>query len=48
VRWREEWKQFTVLLKRAFFSKLRNNANLLLTCSPRPSWLLIGFVLRHF
>jgi hypothetical protein len=48
LRWREEWKQFVVLLKRAFFSKLRNNANLLITLLAAPILaLLIGFVLRH-
>ena len=48
LRWREEWKQFVVLLKRAFFSKLRNNANLLITLLAAPMLaLLIGFVLRH-
>lgn len=48
VRWREEWRQFRVLLKRAFFSKMRNNANLLITLLASPALaLLIGFVLRH-
>ena len=48
LRWREEWKQFRVLLKRAFFSKMRNNANLLITLLAAPALaLLIGFVLRH-
>ena len=48
LRWREEWKQFGVLFKRAFFSKMRNNANLLLTLLAAPVLaLLIGFVLRH-
>jgi ABC-type multidrug transport system ATPase subunit len=48
MRWREEWKQFTVLFKRAFFSKMRNNANLLITLLAAPVLaLLIGFVLRH-
>lgn len=47
-RWREEWRQFAVLFKRAFFSKLRNNANLLITLLAAPALaLLIGFVLRH-
>ena len=47
-RWREEWRQFLVLLKRAFLSKLRNNANLLITLLAAPALaLLIGFVLRH-
>ena len=48
LRWREEWKQFRVLFKRAFFSKMRNNANLLITLLAAPALaLLIGFVLRH-
>ncbi len=48
LRWREEWRQFRVLFKRAFFSKMRNNANLLLTLLAAPALaLLIGFVLRH-
>ncbi|HRJ71753.1 MAG TPA: ATP-binding cassette domain-containing protein [Terrimicrobiaceae bacterium] len=48
LRWREEWRQFRVLFKRAFFSKLRNNANLLITLLASPALaLLIGFVLRH-
>ena len=47
-RWREEWKQFHVLLKRAFFSKLRNRANLLVTLLAAPVLaFLIGFVLRY-
>ena len=48
LRWREEWRQFLVLLKRAFISKLRNNANLLITLLVAPALaLLIGFVLRR-
>lgn len=48
LRWREEWRQFRVLFKRAFFSKMRNAANLLLTLLAAPALaLLIGFVLRH-
>ena len=48
VRWREEWRQFRVLFKRAFLSKMRNNANLLVTLLAAPALaLLIGFVLRH-
>ncbi len=47
-RWREEWGQFRVLFARAFFSKLRNNANLLITLLAAPALaLLIGFVLRY-
>ncbi len=48
LRWREEWNQFVVLLKRAFFSKLRNRANVLTTILEAPILaLLIGFVLRY-
>ena len=48
LRWREESKQFGVLFKRAFFSKMRNSANLLITLLAAPLLaLLIGFVLRH-
>lgn len=48
LRWREEWRQFLVLFKRAFFSKMRNNANLVVTLLAAPVLaLLIGFVLRH-
>ncbi len=48
IRWREEGRQFRILFKRAFFSKMRNNANLLITLLAAPALaLLIGFVLRH-
>jgi len=48
VRWREEWHQFVVLLKRAFLSKLRNPANLLTTILEAPLLaLLTGMVLRY-
>lgn len=48
VRFREEWGQFVVLLKRAFFSKCRNRANLLTTMVEAPVLaLLIGLVLRY-
>lgn len=48
IRWREEARQFSILFKRAFFSKLRNQANLLITLLAAPVLaLLIGFVLRH-
>jgi ABC-type multidrug transport system ATPase subunit/ABC-type transport system involved in cytochrome c biogenesis permease component len=47
-RWREEWHQFAVLLQRAFLSKLRNKANLLITLLAAPLLaFLIGFVLRY-
>lgn len=48
VRWREEWRQFGVLFKRAFFSKLRMPANLMVTILVAPALaFLIGFVLRY-
>ncbi len=48
IRWREEWSQFTTLLQRAFISKVRNHANLLITMLVAPTLaLLIGFVLRY-
>ncbi|TSA31330.1 MAG: ABC transporter permease, partial [Verrucomicrobiaceae bacterium] len=48
LRWREEWHQFVVLLKRAFLSKLRNPANLLTTILEAPLLaLLTGMVLRY-
>ena len=47
-RWREEWHQFAVLIKRAFLSKLRNPANLLTTILEAPLLaLLTGMVLRY-
>lgn len=47
-RWREEWSQFVVLLKRAFISKLRTRANLFTTIVEAPLLaLLIGLVLRY-
>jgi len=49
-RWRpaEEWAQFTTLLKRAFISKFRNHANLLITLVQAPLLaFMIGMVLRH-
>lgn len=47
IRWREEWNQFTTLMRRAFISKCRNRANLLTTLVEAPLLaLLIGMVLR--
>jgi ABC-type multidrug transport system ATPase subunit/ABC-type multidrug transport system permease subunit len=47
-RWREEVFQFRTLLARAFTSKLRNEANLLITLIMAPLLaLLIGGVLRY-
>ncbi len=48
IRWREEWSQLSTLIKRAFISKVRNRANLLITLLVAPLLaLLIGFVLRY-
>jgi len=48
IRWREEWHQFIVLLKRAFISKLRNPANLVTTILAAPLLaFLTGMVLRY-
>ena len=41
VRWREEWLQFHVLLRRAFLSKLRNVASMLVTLFAPPLLALI-------
>jgi ABC-type multidrug transport system ATPase subunit len=47
-RWREELLQFRVLLGRAFMSKMRNEANLVITLVMAPLLaLLIGLVLRY-
>ena len=47
-RWRYEWGQIRVLLLRAFVSKLRNRANLIITLLAAPLLaFLIGFVLRY-
>ena len=48
VRWRDEWTQIRTLLQRAFFSKLRNRANVLTTIVEAPLLAaLIGLVLRY-
>ncbi len=48
VRWREEWTQFCTLLRRAFFSKLRNRVNVLTTIVEAPLLAaLIAMVLRY-
>ncbi len=48
IRLREEWGQFSVLLQRAFISKLRNRANLLTTIVEAPILaFLIGQVLQY-
>jgi len=47
-RWGDEWQQLRVVLLRAFVSKLRNQANLLITLLAAPVLaFLIGFVLRY-
>ena len=44
----EQWRQFTILLRRAFLSKLRNRANLLTTILEAPLLaVLTGMVLRY-
>ncbi len=48
LRWRDELGQFLVLLQRAFISKLRNKANLVITLLAAPALaFLIGFVYRY-
>ncbi len=48
LRWREEIGQFQTLLSRAFVSKLRNEANLVITLVMAPLLaFLIGAVLRY-
>jgi ABC-type multidrug transport system ATPase subunit/ABC-type multidrug transport system permease subunit len=47
-RWHDEWTQLKTLLRRAFFSKMRNRANLLTTIVEAPLLAaLIGGVLRY-
>src|SRR6516162_4044097 len=47
LRWHDEWTQFRTLLRRAFTSKLRNRANLVITIGVSPVLaLLIGTILR--
>jgi len=48
LRWREEWMQLRILLKRAFISKLRNRGNLLITMVAAPLLAaFVGSVLRY-
>ena len=48
ARWRDEWVKFKTLLRRAFFSKLRNRANLFTTIVEAPVLAgLIAVVLRY-
>jgi ABC-type multidrug transport system ATPase subunit/ABC-type multidrug transport system permease subunit len=47
-RWHDEWTQFRTLLRRAFMSKLRNRANVIITTAVAPVLaLLIGTILRY-
>src|SRR5215831_11736906 len=48
LRWHDEWTQFCTVLRRAFVSKLRNGANLIITIGVSPVLaLLIGTILRY-
>ncbi len=48
IRWRDEWTQIRTLLRRAFFSKLRNRVNVLTTIVEAPLLsALIAVVLRY-
>ena len=48
IRWHDQWTQFRTLLRRAFISKLRNRANLVITICVSPVLaLLIATILRY-
>ena len=48
IRWHDEWTQLRTLLRRAFLSKLRNRANLIITIGVAPLLaLLIATILRY-
>jgi ABC-type multidrug transport system ATPase subunit len=48
IRWRDEWTQLRTLLRRAFFSKLRNRVNVMTTIVEAPLLAaLIAMVLRY-
>ncbi|MBA3832662.1 MAG: ATP-binding cassette domain-containing protein [Chthoniobacterales bacterium] len=48
VRWHDEWTQLRTLLRRAFMSKLRNRANLIITIGVAPVLaLMIATLLRY-
>jgi ABC-type multidrug transport system ATPase subunit len=48
IRWHDEWTQLRTLLRRAFTSKLRNRANLIITIGVAPLLaLLIATILRY-
>ena len=47
-RWHDQWTQFRTLLRRAFISKLRNRANLVITICVSPVLaLLVATILRY-
>ncbi|MEI6350449.1 MAG: ATP-binding cassette domain-containing protein [Verrucomicrobiota bacterium] len=49
MRWRDQWTQFHILLRRAFLSKMRNRANLLTTIVEAPvlATLIAGVLLYN-
>ncbi|HEY2102701.1 MAG TPA: ATP-binding cassette domain-containing protein, partial [Chthoniobacterales bacterium] len=48
IRWHDEWTQLRTLLRRAFISKLRNRANLVITIGVAPVLaFLIATILRY-
>jgi hypothetical protein len=48
LRWHDEWTQFCTVLRRAFVSKLRNRANMVITIGVSPVLaLLIATILRY-
>ena len=48
IRWHDEWTQLRTLLRRAFMSKLRNRANLIITIGVAPLLaLFIATILRY-
>ena len=48
IRWHDEWTQLRTLLRRAFTSKLRNRANLIITIGVAPLLaILIATILRY-
>jgi ABC-type multidrug transport system ATPase subunit len=48
IRWHDEWTQFRTLVRRAFISKLRNKANVIITLGVAPVLaLMIATLLRY-
>ena len=48
IRWHDEWTQFRTLMRRAFISKMRNRANVIITLGVAPVLaLLIATILRY-